>query len=196
MRRLMFLLVIVSVASVAFAQRSATLSGIIKSEQPLPEGTHVAIHVVDKDNVWGLEVSNVVPAAGTFKITADPIPAEKLSDFRSGAVLLPGLQNEYRVSPDGAKFALGRVNMYIDKNGNNVFDRVTDPWFIGVPSLERPVGFFALLYVDRDVTLSGDGADLDVKKGWNVFTVRFPSDKPVYAIQGSVDDLVLDVFLP
>lgn len=196
MRRLMFLLVIVMLASAAFAQRSATLSGIIKTEQDLPEGTRVAIHVVDKDNVWGEEVGSVVPALGTFTIAADPVPGLKLSELRSGAVLLPGLQNEYRVSPEGVSFALGRVNMYVDKNANEVFDRVTDPWFIGVPSLESPVGFFALIYVDRDATLSGDGADLDLKQGWNVFSVRFPSDKPVYAIQATVEDIVLDVFLP
>jgi len=196
MRRLMFFVVLL-VASAAFAQQSADLSGIVKSEQPLPEGTRVAIHVVDNDNVWGLEVGSVVPAGGTFRITADPLPANQLRPFRSGAVLLPGLQNEYRVSPaDSVNFALGRINMYVDKNGNGVFDKVTDPWFIGVPSLENPVGFFALLYVDRDATLSGGGADLQLAQGWNVFTVRFPTDKPVYAVQPAVDDVVLDVFLP
>lgn len=196
MRRLMFPLFLMVLATAAFAQQSATLSGIIKSEQDLPEGTRVAIHVVDNDNVWGLEVSSVVPTLGNFRIVAGPIPATQLREFRSGAVLLPGLQNEYRVTPAGVNFALGRINMYVDKNGSEVFDRVTDPWFIGVPSLESPVGFFALLYVDRDATLSGGGADLDLKQGWNVFTVRFPSDKPVYAVQPAVSDIVLDVFLP
>lgn len=197
MRRRLLPLFILTLASMAFAQQSASMSGIVKSEQDLPEGTRVAIHVVDNDNVWGLEVSSVVPVGGTFTINADPIPDDQLRDFRSGAVLLPGLQNEYRVTPeDGVRFAQGRINMYVDKNDNQVFDRVTDPWFIGVPSLEDPVGFFALLYVDRDATLAGGGADLDLKKGWNVFTVRFPSDKPVYAVQPAVDDIVLDVFLP
>lgn len=197
MRRLMFPLVLMMLATAAFAQQSATLSGIIKSEQDLPEGTRVAIHVVDNDNVWGLEVSSVVPTANGFKIVAGAIPAAQLREFRSGAALLPGLQNEYSVTPkDEVNFALGRINMYVDKNGSEVFDRVTDPWFIGVPSLENPVGFFALIYVDRDATLSGGGADLDLKQGWNVFTVRFPSDKPVYAVQPAVSDIVLDVFLP
>ncbi len=199
MRRLLFL-VVLALAGAALAQQSADMSGIVKSENDLPDGTRVAIHVVDNDNVWGLEVASVVPAGGTFKITADPIPDDQLRPFRSGAALLPGLQNEYRVSAASGggdvRFALGRINMYVDKNGNGQFDRVTDPWFIGVPSLENPVGFFSLLYVDRDATLSGGGADLDLKKGWNVFTVRFPSDKPVYAVQASVDDIVLDVFLP
>jgi len=201
MRRLVFSLVLV-LASAAFAQQSAELSGIVKSEQALPDGTRVAVHVVDNNNVWGLEVASVAPVGGTFKLTAKPIPNDQLRPFRSGAVLLPGLQNEYTVKPadasagDQVNFAVGRINMYVDKNGNGVFDRVTDPWFIGVPSLEKPVGFFSLLYVDRDTLLSGGGTTLTLKKGWNIFTVRFPGDKPVYAVQSSVTDIALDVFLP
>ncbi len=200
MRRLVFSLVLV-LASAAFAQQSAELSGIVKSEQTLPDGTRVAIHVVDNNNVWGLEVASVAPVGGTFKLTAKPIPQDQLRPFRSGAVLLPGLQNEYTVKPADAgsgevNFAVGRINMYVDKNGNGVFDRVTDPWFIGVPSLEKPVGFFSLIYVDRAAVLTGGGTTLDLQKGWNVFTVRFPGDKPVYAVQPSVTDIALDVFLP
>jgi len=199
MRRLVFSLVLV-LASTAFAQQTAELSGLVKSEQPLPDGTRVAIHVVDNNNVWGLEVASVTPVGGTFKIAAKPIPEDQLRPFRGGAVLLPGLQNEYTVKAasgsDPVQFAAGRINMYVDKNGNGVFDKVTDPWFIGVPSLEKPVGFFSLLYVDRDAVLSGGGSELQLTKGWNVFTVRFPGDKPVYAVQASVGDIVLDVFLP
>ncbi|HKJ92605.1 MAG TPA: hypothetical protein VJ957_05515 [Longimicrobiales bacterium] len=199
MRRLVFSLVLV-LASTAFAQQSAELSGIVKSEHPLPDGTRVAIHVVDNNNVWGLEVASVAPVGGTFKITAKPIPKDQLRPFLGGAVLLPGLQNEYTVKAasgsDQVDFAVGRINMYVDKNGNGVFDRVTDPWFIGVPSLEKPVGFFSLLYVDRDCVLTGGGSELHLKQGWNVFTVRFPGDKPVYAVQPAVNDIVLDVFLP
>ncbi len=201
MRRLVFSLVLV-LASAAFAQQSAELSGIVKSEQTLPDGTRVAIHVVDNNNVWGLEVASVAPVGGTFKLIAKPIPQDQLRPFLSGSVLLPGLQNEYTVTPvdtnagDQVNFAVGRINMYVDKNGNGVFDRVTDPWFIGVPSLEKPVGFFSLLYVDRAAVLTGGGTTLQLKPGWNVFTVRFPGDKPVYAVQPSVTDIALDVFLP
>ena len=147
-----------------------------------------------------LQVASVAPVGGTFKITAKPIPTDQLRPFLGGAVLLPGLQNEYTVKAasgsDQVDFAVGRINMYVDKNGNGVFDRVTDPWFIGVPSLEKPVGFFSLLYVDRDCVLTGGGSELHLKQGWNVFTVRFPGDKPVYAVQPAVNDIVLDVFLP
>ncbi len=200
MRRLVFSLVLVLV-STAFAQQAAELSGLVKSEQPLPDGTRVDVNVISGANsVWGLEVASVTPVAGTFKITAKPIPADQLRPFRGGSVVLPGLQNEYTVkAADGSgqvSFAVGRLNMYVDKNGNGVFDKVTDPWFLGVASLEKPVGFFSLLYVDRDAILTGGGSQLDLKKGWNVFTVRFPGDKPVYAVQPSVNDIVLDVFLP
>lgn len=180
----------------AAAQRSATLSGIIESEDPLLEGSRVAIHVVDADNVWGREVASVAPVAGTFSITADPLPDEELRPFRSGAVILPGLQNEYRVEPSDANYARGRVNMYVDNNGNAVFDRLTDGVYLGIVTLEEPIGYFSLLYVDRPVSLIGAGVQVDLEQGWNVFTVRFPDSGTVYAAPGMVDDVVLDVFLP
>ncbi len=180
----------------AFAQQNATLSGIIKSEQPLPEGTRVAVHVIDRDGVWGLEVDSVVPVAGTFSVTPGQVSGNQLRPFRSGAVLLPGLQNEYRVTPGDVNFAQGRVNMYVDNNNNALFDRVIDAFFIGVASLEQPEGFFSLLYVDKDAVLSGSGVELQLKAGWNIFTVRFPPGQgPTYTIIDRVDDAVLNVFL-
>lgn len=186
------------VLSAASAQQRATISGIIKSEEPLPEGTRVAIHVVDSNGVWGHEVASVVPVVGTFSIDAASVPASELRPFRSGAVLLPGLQNEYRVGPDYVNYAQGRVNMYVDNNANAVFDRGgIDTFFIGVLSLEDPVGFFSLLYVDKDAIMTGSSVELDLKAGWNIFSVRFPGDQgPVYDMQPLVEDAVLDVFLP
>ena len=191
-----WLLALLATVGTATAQRSATLSGIIESEDPLAEGSRVAIHVVDADNVWGREVASVAPVAGTFSITADPLPAEELRPFRSGAVILPGLQNEYQVEPAGASYARGRVNMYVDNNGNEMFDRITDAFYVGIATLEDPIGYFSLLYVDRPVSLIGTGTRLDLEEGWNVFTVRYPGDATEYAAPGTVDDVVLDVFLP
>lgn len=195
MRRV--LLLAVAALGLGYAQQSATLSGIIKTEGALPAGTRVAIHVVDNDNVWGREVASVVPVTGTFSISAGPIPGEELRPFRSGALLLPGLQNEYRVSPDDVGYAQGRVNMYVDNNGNEVFDRVADNFFIGVPSLEEPVGFFSLIYVDKAATMTGSGVTLELQPGWNIFSVRFPQGSGArFQIQPRVEDAVLDVFLP
>lgn len=195
MRRLLFTCLL-CLAAVTFAQTGAPLSGIVKSEEPLADNTRVAIHVVDSDNVWGLEVASVVPIGGTFEVAPATVPASELRPFRSGSVILPGIQNEYRVLPDGVNVAVARFNMYVDDNGSGVFDRLHDRWFIGVPSLESPVGFFTLLFVDRAATLSGAGVELSLVPGWNVFTVRFPSGEPVYSIVSAVDDIVLDVFLP
>ena len=91
----------------------------------------------------------VEPVGGTFRVNPESVPANEMAPFRSGAVILPGLQNEYRVTPDGVNVAVGRFNMYVDENGNGVFDRVQDKWYIGVPRLEDPLGFFTLLYVDK-----------------------------------------------
>ncbi len=195
MRRLLFTCLLM-LAAVASAQSGAPLSGIVQSEGPLAENTRVAIHVVDADNVWGLEVASVVPVGGTFRVSPAAVPAGELRPFRSGSVILPGIQNEYRVAPEDVNVAVARFNMYVDQNLNEVFDRVQDRWYIGVPRLESPLGFFTLLYVDRAATLSGAGIDLSLSPGWNVFTVRFPSDSPVYAVSASVDDIVLDVVLP
>ena len=106
-------------AGIAFAQQSATLSGSIVSENDLPAGTRVAVHLAESNNAWGLEVASVTPAAGTFTVVVDPVPAEQLRPFRSGAVLLPGLQNEYRVTPEDVSYARGLVNMYVDDSGNS-----------------------------------------------------------------------------
>jgi len=185
-----------ALAAVSFAQQGSPLSGIIKSEDELAAATRVAIHVVDADNVWGHEVASVVPVGGTFRITPESVPASEMVAFRSGSVILPGLQNEYRVTPDGVNVAVARFNMYVDENGNGVFDRVQDKWYIGIPGLENPFGFFTLLYVDQPATLTGAGVELQLSAGWNVFTVRFPDDRAVYEIVSSVDDIVLDVILP
>lgn len=195
MRRLVLVLFVL--VGFAAAQQSATLSGIIMSEEPLPEGTRVAVHVVDNDNVWGQEIASVTPIAGTFDITPS-IPPSELLPFRSGAVLLPGLQNEYRISPsDGVRYAHGRITMYVDGNGNGRFDdRATDATFIGIATVEEPIGFFALLFVDRDATMSGAGVELQLRAGWNIFAVRYPGDRPDFSVQPVVDDAVLDVFLP
>lgn len=187
---------LLALATTAAAQRSATLSGIIESEEPLVDGSRVAIHVVDADNVWGREVASVAPVAGTFSITAEPLPEEELRPFRSGAVVLPGLQNEYRVEPSEANYARGRINMYVDLNGNQLFDRIADTFYVGIATLEEPIGYFSLLYVDRPVSLVGTGAQIDLEAGWNVFTVRFPEGGTSYGGPGVVDDVVLDVFLP
>ena len=194
MKRLV-LTALLALVMVASAQSGAVMSGIVQSEGPLAEGTRVAIHVVDNDNVWGLEVASVAPVGGTFRVTPGPIPADQLRPFRSGSVILPGLQNEYRVGPEDVNVAVARFNMYVDQNGNGLFDRVVDRFYIGIASLEAPVGFFTLLYVDKAATITGGGSELQLNPGWNVFTVRFPDEQAAYAVVPAVDDIVLDVVL-
>jgi len=199
MKRLLQLVLLSGTAflGMASAQQEASLSGIIKTADEMPAGTRVALHVVDRDSVWQREVASVEPVGGTFSITTSPVPEDELTEFRSGAVLLPGLQNEYTVTPENVRYAAGRVNMYVDKNDNAVFDRVTDAFYIGVPSLESPTGFFSLVYVDQDATVTGKGIDLNLKQGWNIFMARFPEGSdPVYEVAPAVDDVKLDVFLP
>ena len=182
----------------ALGQQEASLGGIIELvEGEAPEGTRVAIHIIDRDSVWQREIASSLPTAGTFTINTQPVTPEELLPFRSGAVLLPGLQNEYTVSPEGVNFAQARVNMYVDANQNGVFDRTSDATYIGIASLEKPTGFFSIIYVDKDATLTGKGATLELKAGWNVLTFLFPEDSdPVYEVQPSVGNILMTVFLP
>ena len=183
--------------SMAAAQTSISLGGIIQSQDPLPENTRVAVFQVDGDGVWGRELVTVDPIANTFNFTLDSQDIEGLLPFRSGAVLLPGLQNEYRISPEDAGYVLGRMNMYVDHNNNGEFNRETDSVFLGLLSLEEPIGFYNIIYVDREARLTASGVELTLNEGWNIFTVRFPGEgsAPEYEIVTNVDDAVLDVFL-
>lgn len=194
----MMALVAFTLLQFAVAQATATLAGIIQSEDSLPEGTRVAVFQIDAEGVWGRELSTVNPIANTFVITVDAQDIDGLQPFRSGAVLLPGLQNEYRIEPEGVQYALGRMNMYVDVNASGAFDRQEDAVFLGLLSLELPIGFYNIIYVDRDATLTAaGGVSLQFSAGWNIFTVRFPGESapPIYSIVRSVDDAVLDVFL-
>jgi len=184
--------------SAAFAQQQATLSGIVKTEGDVAEGARVAVHIVDRDNVWQREVASAVPVGGTFSVTTQAVEAGELVPFRSGSMLFPGLQNEYSVEPADVNYARALVNVYVDQNGNSVFDNITvDGNYIGVASLEAPIGFFSLIYVDKAATVTGKGAVLELVPGWNVFTVRFPEgEDPSYSVAPLVDDIVMDVFLP
>jgi hypothetical protein len=201
-QRYLLFSVFVLLVGMGFAQQQATLGGIARAKnaegvEETPANTKVAIHIVDRDNAWVREIASAVPTAGTFSVTTAAVNPDELTPFRNGAVLLPGLQNEYTVSPETANFAKGQSNMYVDTNGNNVFDRDADSPFIGVASLENPIGFFSLVYVDQPVTISGKGVTLQFAAGWNVFTVRYPEGgEPVYAVESNVNDVLLDVFLP
>lgn len=181
-----------------FAQQEASLSGVIKTKGEIPEGTRVAIHLTDRDNAWQREVASVVPAVGTFSISPAMVEPGELSPFRSGAMLFPGLQNEYSVEPSDVNYARALVDMYVDTNENAVFDNpAVDRVYIGIASLEAPVGFFSLVYVDKDATITGKGASLTFKQGWNIFTVRFPEGgDTIYEVMPAVEDIVMDVFLP
>jgi hypothetical protein len=190
------------VVSVTVAQQQATLAGIARvkdatGQEATPANTKVAIHLVNTDNAWQREIASVVPTAGTFSIQTAAVNPDELTPLRNGAVLLPGLQNEYTVAPEGVNFAKGQINMYVDNDGNNVYEGTADTVFLGIASLENPIGFFTLVYVDQATTITGKGATLEFAPGWNVFTVRYPDNgDPVYAVQSSINDVLLDVFLP
>ncbi len=192
------LIIFAFLSSLVFAQQQATLSGIIKTETEAPAETRVAIHIVDRDGLPLHEVNSDVPIANTFSIDTTELSTEFLSSLRSGSILLPGLQNEYTISrQDGVSYASARINMYIDSNANQSLDFLIDRTYLGIASLEEPIGFFTLIYVDQAVTFSGRGVDLELEPGWNIYTVRYPTDgDPMYEVHAAVNDIVMDVFLP
>lgn len=194
MRRTLTILLALLIGT-GLAQRSVAISGVIDSEEPLPEGTRLGVQVLDADDAWSLEVGSVVPVAGSFELQVEPVPEDRLRPFRSGAVLLPGLQNEYRVAPDDVRFVQGSLAMYLDENGDGVWTRepARDPFFLALAQLEQPIGFFTLIYVDKAATMTGSGVELTLEPGWNVYTVRFPESGPAYAVHEAVDDVALEV---
>ncbi len=194
MRRFLTILFALLVGT-GLAQRSAALSGVIDSEDPLPEGTRLGVQVLDAEDAWSLEVGSVVPVAGSFRLETEAVPDERLRPFRSGAILLPGLQNEYRVAPDDVRFVQGTLAMYLDEDGDERWSREPerDPFFLALAQLEDPIGFFTLIYVDKVATLTGSGVELTLEPGWNVYTVRFPEAGPAYAVRPAVNDVALEV---
>jgi len=195
MRRMPTILVLALLLGFGLAQRSVTLAGVITSEEAIPEGTRLGVQVLDANEAWSLEVNSVVPLAGSFELEIGDVPSELLRPFRSGAVLLPGLQNEYIVDPQDVRYAQGVVAMYIDADEDGVWTRqpARDPVFLALSQLERPIGFFSLIYVDKDATMQASGVDLALEAGWNLFSVRFPESGPEYAVTATLDDVKLDV---
>lgn len=194
MRRLLTILTMLLVGA-ALAQQSVTLGGIIETEEPLPDGTRLGVQVLDANDAWSHEVASVVPVGGSFELEVDGVPDELLRPFRSGSVLLPGLQNEYSVPEEGVNYAQGSLAMYLDEDGDGAWTRepARDPFFLALSQLEAPIGFFSLVYVDAPATLVGNDVELTLAAGWNVYTVRFPENGPDYAAQGAVDDITLEV---
>lgn len=188
--------VVLAMVSLGFSQQQATLSVRIESLGDLPQTARVGVHVIDAEGVTLAEIASVRPVAGTFSLTTTTPSTTLLQPFSAGAVLLPGLQNEYQVTPENAQFARAIAKVYDDTNANSTFDNPeSDPVYLGVASVENPVGFFVLLYVDQPVTLSGRGQTINMTAGWNVFTVRFPEEgRANYNATASAQDILLDIF--
>lgn len=192
------MVLLMGVLSVAFAQQEVTVGGLVQSEGELPEAARVGVHVINLEGVWGDEIATATPDAGSFSVSVGEEVAENaLAPFEGGIVPLPGLQSEYSVSPGDVNFTRAQTNVYIDENGNGTFDRDADTPYLGVVNLEEPSGFFIILYVDKDATLSAQGQSLALTQGWNLFTVRFsPTGEASYEVAPIVEDAVLDVFSP
>ncbi len=190
-------ILLTSVLSVAFAQQ-VTVSGLVQTEGELPEAARVGVHVISLEGVWGDEIATATPDGGSFSVSVgEAVPAGALTPFEGGVVPLPGLQSEYSVAPGDVNFTRAQTNVYLDENGNGTFDRDTDVPYLGVVNLEEPSGFFVVLYVDKDATLSAQGQSLALSQGWNLFTVRFSEEgEASYEIVPAVEDVVLDVFSP
>ena len=192
------IILLISCLGFVFAQQSATVSGTVQTDGELPENARVGVHVINLEGVWGDEVATTSPNAGDFSVElGQEVAADALTPFNGGVVPLPGLQSDYSVSPDNVNFTRAQTNVYLDENGSGTFERNTDIPYLGVVNLAEPSGFFVVLYVDKDATLSAQGQDLSLAQGWNVFTVRFSQQgEASYEVVPVVNDAVLDVFSP
>ena len=189
----LILLICLGLLNGAFAQQQATVSGTVAAPGALPATARVGVHLVDPQGVWGREIAGTTPQGGAFEVELAG-SADALTPFRSGEVVLPGLQNDYRLSND-VNFTRAQLDVYLDENGNGTFDREGDVPYLGLAGTAEPVGFFVPLYVDADTTLTAAGASYPLLEGWNIFTVRFPDgEEPQYAVVNTLDSARLDVF--
>ncbi len=198
MKLRLLVILLMGIFGVAFAQQEVTVGGLVQTEGELPEAARVGVHVINLEGVWGDEIATSTPEAGNFSVSVgEEVAADALTPFEGGVVPLPGLQSEYSVSPGDVNFTRAQTNVYLDENGNDTFDRDADTPYLGVVNLEEPSGFFIVLYVDKDATLSAQGQSLELSQGWNLFTVRFSqTGEASYEVVPVVEDAVLDVFSP
>jgi len=200
-KRLVRFLLTVSLVfiSAGFAQQNITISGVIQSDGEMLPNTRLGLHLLDTINRRFLELGNVPPVGGTFTLGTNNLDSSMLQPLRNGGTVLPGIQNEFTVSPEGVNYARAVTNVYADANNNSVFDDPnTDPLYLGIASVDNPKGFFILMYVDRDAQLVARAATLNLKHGWNIITLRSDSTGALtsYNVQQSLSDAVLDVFVP
>lgn len=183
-------------AASAVAQQAVTVEGLVRMEGEIPDNTRVGVHIIDLDGNTLSELTSTGLVAGTFSMRAPETPVETLAPFRGGAVPLPGLQSEYSISPEGVQYARAVTKVYSDNDGSGTYTPGTDQGFISIATLESG-GFYVLLYVDQDATLTGRGATAQLRQGWNVFTVQPGGEGELgYAAVNRVNDIVLDTFRP
>lgn len=196
--KLALYLCLLSLANSSLAQQIATVSGVIKAEPRLMEDTRLGVHLLNANTQQLEEIASVTPVAGTFSVSAVTPPPSSLSPWRDGTIVLPGLINEYSVTPAGVMAVRAVTNTYVDSDQNGHFDgHHIDPLYLGIASVESPGGFFSLVYTQEDAVISGKGQSLAFRAGWNIYTVRFTeSGEALYSTQPVVTDVVLDVFFP
>ena len=192
MKRLI-LLVGLGLWSGASAQQRATVSGTVAAPGALPETARIGVHLVDARGVWGREIATAIPENGTFEVELAG-STDALAPFRSGEVVLPGLQNDYSLGSD-VNFTRAQIDVYLDENGNGAFDREGDAPYLGLAGTAAPIGFFVPLYVDADTTLEAAGRTFELRAGWTIFTVQFPDGgEPRYDVSNTLGSARLDVF--
>lgn len=192
---LLVMIALLAFASAATAQQAVTIGGFVRMEGAVPEDTRVGVHVIDLDGNTLEELASTGLVAGTFSMTT-PSARPMLSPFTDGAVPLPGLQSDYRVSPTGVNYARAVTKVYTDSDESGDYTPGVDGGFVSIATLESG-GFFVLLFVDQDATLTGRGASVDLLEGWNVFAVQAGAEGELrFVALERVDDIVLDTFRP
>lgn len=183
--------------NLGFAQQSMSLVGTVKTAQPLDANARLGIHLIDNVGGRWIEVANTSLIGGTFSINAGALDNGVLEPFLNGISPFPGIINEYTVAPQGVRYIRAITNVYNDGNGNSTFDDpTTDLPYYGIASVAAPKGFFGLIYVDQDAQIIHQDVTLQLRTGWNIFTMRFDeAENATYAIQSSLSDALLELFL-
>lgn len=197
MKRLILLLTCLIAFSLAAAQQTATIVGSVTTAEPLDSNARLGVHLIDNVRGQWVEISNTALLGGTFTANAGVVDNSYLEPFLNGISPFPGIINEYTVAPQGAKYIRAITNVYNDGNGNGKFDGPDiDLPYYGIASVAQPKGFFGLIYVDQDVQIIHQDITLQLRTGWNIYTMRFDeANQPSFAVQSSISDASLELFL-
>jgi hypothetical protein len=185
-------LVTFAFGSLAFAQRSLTVSGIhVDDIVELPSDMRLGLFAAQGGIAADVEIASVRMVAGTFSFVVPGTPPDErfLRPLVSGSFPLAFMiGNEFIASRDGVFFTTAVLHPYQDRCLTDTFDPLRDLRFAFLfPELPNFGGLFNLVYVTEAITLRTTPKEFVLQPGWNVILSKFEAGRIVYDVASSLD---------